>query len=204
MHCHFSIIDMNRKVLISFMLLSGSLATPLLAQTAIEGQRSMKINSVGVYSVAPDAEVVSYKWLPPIGCRVQSGQDTAQVALRSTFLAQDSPLRLVRSFSDEHCDTLSSAIQFDRYVTEVADHSINEGQTYEINGVQRSVADIYYEPIDGDGQHVRAHRLTVVPTQYADFTQPYLQSATSTSIGYRGRPASTTPSRWLSAPTPIA
>ena len=105
MHCHFSIIDMNRKVLISLMLLSGSLATPLLAQTAIEGQRSMKINSVGVYSVAPDAEVVSYKWLPPIGCRVQSGQDTAQVALRSTFLAQDSPLRLVRSFSEEHCDT---------------------------------------------------------------------------------------------------
>lgn len=103
LHCHFSIIDMNRKVLISLMLLSGSLATPLLAQTAIEGQRSMKINSVGVYSVAPDAEVVSYKWLPPIGCRVQSGQGTAQVALRSTFLAQDSPLRLVRS--DEHCDT---------------------------------------------------------------------------------------------------
>lgn len=174
---------MRKKLLASCALLfTGALSTPLFAQAVIEGQRSMKIDGEGTFAVENDKDVVSYQWLPPIGCRIVAGQGTEKVTLRSTFLAQDSPLRLVRIFAGEHRDTLSSSIEFDRYITEVVNHSINEGETCMINGKEESVADIYYEPISGDANHVRAHRLTVVPTKYTGFSQPYLQTATSSSI----------------------
>lgn len=162
--------------------LTGSVAMTIGAQNVIDGQPTIKVNADASFSVTADNQVENYKWLPPTGCHIVSGQNTNKVTLRSTFLAQDSPLRLIRFFKDRHADTLSTNVQFDRYIVEVVNHSINEGQQCLINGKEETVADIYYEPVDGNKEHVRAHRLTVVPTAYTDMTQPYLQTATANSV----------------------
>lgn len=164
------------------LFLTGCLALPACAQTAIEGPSEIKVGAEASFSVSDDATVTAYKWLLPTGCRAVSGQGTAQLTLRSTFLSQDSKLSLVRTYGDLHSDTVSTAISFDRYITEVVDHTINDGETCLINGKEESVADIYYEPVNGDENHVIAHRLTILPTTYVDMTQPQLQTATANSI----------------------
>ncbi len=174
---------MKKNLLVACALsLTGSVAVPLVAQTAIDGPNKVKIGAEATFSVAENSEVTAYKWLLPTGCRAVSGQNTPTLTLRSTFLSQDSRLRMVRVFSDQHTDTLSTDISFDRYITNVVDHSISEGQSCVINGKEQSVADIYYEPVNGDTEHVTAHRLTVVPTAFTDMTQPHLQTATANSI----------------------
>lgn len=174
---------------ITIPLLSLAVGGMLHAQTSavIEGAPVMRIDEVATYRVSEDASVEAYRWILPAGCRLDAGQGTSQIELRSTFLSQDGPLRLVRTFADQHSDTLQTDIRFCRYVAGYKDYTIAPGETVEIDGKTYSEADIYYtqaEGSDGSCSQVMAHRVTVQPVtgQYSEMTKPYLQSATSSSV----------------------
>ena len=80
--------------------------------------------------------------------QVISGQGTPTVEISSSFLSQDSPVRLIRTFTDEHKDTLETPIKFCRYVQSIQDHTIAPGETINIGGKDYSEADIYYTPAE--------------------------------------------------------
>lgn len=146
----------------------------------------MKINETSTFEAPKNETVARYDWTAPIGCKVVSGQGTPSVEISSSFLSQDSPVRLIRTFTDEHKDTLEAPIKFCRYVQSIQDHTIAPGETINIGGKDYSEADIYYTPAEGENAcgQVVAHRLTVEPKtgSYADMTKPYLQSAEDTAI----------------------
>ena len=152
----------------------------------IEGNPVMKINETSTFEAPKNETVARYDWTAPIGCKVVSGQGTPSVEISSSFLSQDSPVRLIRTFTDEHKDTLETPIKFCRYVQSIQDHTIAPGETINIGGKDYSEADIYYTPAEGENAcgQVVAHRLTVEPKtgSYADMTKPYLQSAEDTAI----------------------
>lgn len=152
---------------------------------SIEGDSQMRIDAESSFTVSEDDAVQSYRWIAPVGCRIESGQGTPSVKIRSTFLSQDSPLRVIRTFSDDSADTLSFDVSFVRYVKFFKDYTIAPGESVNIGGIERTDADIYYTPAeDGIDGQVVAHRVTVQPEtgKYVDMTRPYLQTATSTSI----------------------
>lgn len=153
--------------------------------SSIEGDSRMQIDAVSSFRVSENDAVQAYRWIAPVGCRIEQGQGTPEVKVRSTFLAQDSPLRVLRTFPDNHVDTLSCDIAFVRYVRSFKDYTIAPGESVNIGGVLRSDADIYYTPAEGgDAGQVIAHRVTVQPEagKYVEMTRPYLQTATSSSI----------------------
>lgn len=167
-----------------------ALSIPVCAQNqqgnaSIEGNSQMRIDELASFNVENDDAVQSYRWIAPVGCRIESGQGTASVEIRSTFLSQDSPLRVIRKFVDNSADTLKHDVSFIRYVKDFKDYTIAPGESVEIGGVSRTDADIYYTPAeDGAEGQVVAHRVTVQPEtgKYSDMTKPYLQTATSNSI----------------------
>ena len=152
----------------------------------IVGDADMKIDDVKTYSVAEDADVTNYRWLPAVGCDIVEGQGTPVAKIKATFIAQDSPMMLERQFSDGTKDTLSLDMTFHRYVKSFVDHSIKPGESIEIAGKTYKDADIYYEPVTGDDgyEQVIAHRVTVdlEGAAYRSMTEPYLQTATDNSI----------------------
>lgn len=176
-----------KKRILTLPLLSLAFCAYTHAQSkVIEGNTVMKINETATFNVQTDENITNYEWIAPTGCRIVSGQDTPEVEVSSTFLAQDSPIRLIRTFADEHKDTLRNGVKFCRYVQSIQDHKIAPGETIEIGGKTYSEADIYYTPAEGENTcgQVVAHRLTVEPKtgNYTDMTKPYLQSAEDTAI----------------------
>lgn len=166
-----------------------SLAICGYAQTQaeqIEGNSIMKIDETSTFKVSENSTVTQYKWVAPTGCKIASGQGTTAVEISSSFLSQDSPIQLIRTFTDEHKDTLETSVRFCRYVQSIQDYTIAPGETKNIGGKEYSEADIYYTPVEGDNTcgQVVAHRLTVEPKtgNYSDMTKPYLQSAEDTAI----------------------
>lgn len=77
---------------------------------------------------------------------------------------------------------LTLTAQAQRTITAITEHTILQGQSYTIDGVEQSAPDIYYVD-NGDGTYT-AHRLTVKPvtSKAADVTAPYLNQATTNSI----------------------
>ncbi len=143
----------------------------------IEGRPVMKVDETATFRVVGTTDVSNYEWIAPTGCRIVSGQGTPTIEVTSTFLAQDSPLRLVLKQHDGTDHTLDFPIKFSRYVQSVKDYTIALGESVEIGGEKRTEADIYYTPAE-EGQVV-AHRLTVSPKTgvYVEMTKPYLQTA---------------------------
>ena len=176
-----------KKRMLTLPLLSLAICGYAQAQAdCIEGNPVMKINETSTFEAPKNETVARYDWTAPIGCKVVSGQGTPSVEISSSFLSQDSPVRLIRTFTDEHKDTLETPIKFCRYVQSIQDHTIAPGETINIGGKDYSEADIYYTPAEGENAcgQVVAHRLTVEPKtgSYADMTKPYLQSAEDTAI----------------------
>lgn len=176
-----------KKRMLTLPLLSLAICGYAQAQAdRIEGNPVMKINETSTFEAPKNETVARYDWTAPIGCKVVSGQGTPSVEISSSFLSQDSPVRLIRTFTDEHKDTLEAPIKFCRYVQSIQDHTIAPGETINIGGKDYSEADIYYTPAEGENAcgQVVAHRLTVEPKtgSYADMTKPYLQSAEDTAI----------------------
>lgn len=172
----------NFSLLTLPMILSGY----VFGQTpAIIGADVMKTNETQVFSVEANNSVTNYQWQAPNGCHIDAGQGTNSVEVTSTWLARASQISVIRTFADEHSDTLRADVAFLPYVKEFKDYTIAPGESMEIGGVERTEADIYYTPADGgDGYQVVAHRLTVEPKagEYVDITKPYLQTAGSNSI----------------------
>lgn len=175
---------MKHQILFSLcsLFLAGTSGYAQQSADRIDGSSSLRVGSEQTYAVTPRTDVVAYQWIPPRGCRLVAGQGTEQVRLNATFLAQSGPLRLVRTLTDERRDTLSLSIEMDRYITQVIDHTINPGDSVLIAGQWRKHEDIYYEPLDAEGLHVAAHRLTVKDNRYVAMTEPYLQTASDTGI----------------------
>ena len=176
-----------KKRMLTLPLLSLAICGYAQAQAdCIEGNPVMKINETSTFEAPKNETVARYDWTAPIGCKVVSGQGTPSVEISSSFLSQDSPVRLIRTFTDEHKDTLETPIKFCRYVQSIQDHTIAPGETINIGGKDYSEADIYYTPAEGENAcgQVVAHRLTVEPKtgSYANMTKPYLQSAEDTAI----------------------
>ena len=88
----------------------------------------MKINETSTFEAPKNETAAHYDWRTPIGCKVISGQGTPTVEISSSFLSQDSPVRLIRTFTDEHKDTLETPIKFCRYVQSIQDHTIAPGE----------------------------------------------------------------------------
>lgn len=166
------------------VLVTGALLGEASAQSLITGTQSLQIGETTSYAINEEPDVTHYHWIAPTGCRITSEDGGPEIQLTTTFLAQDSPLRVVRSFADEHQDTLQLSVTFCRPISEYQDHTIAPGESILVNGVACTEADIYYEPkpsIDGCDQLI-AHRLTIVPNTYAHMTKPYLQVPSSSSI----------------------
>ncbi|MGN0037448.1 MAG: fibronectin type III domain-containing protein [Bacteroidaceae bacterium] len=166
------------------VLVTGALFGEASAQSLITGTQSLQIGETASYATSEEPDVKHYHWIAPTGCRIASEDGNPEIQLTTTFLAQDSPLRVVRSFADEHQDTLQLSLTFCRPINGYQDHTISPGESILVNGVACTEADIYYEPkpsIDGCDQLI-AHRLTIVPNTYAQMTKPYLQTSTSSSI----------------------
>lgn len=175
------------KRMLTLTLVSTVICGSAAGQTsAITGNAVMKINETAVFRIGGDAAAAGYEWLAPTGCRVVSGQGTSEAEITATFLAQDSPVRLVRTFGDGGRDTLVHPVTFCRYVQSVKNYTIAPGGQVEIGGRTYTEADIYYTPAEGENAcgQVVAHRVTVEPKTgvYMDMTKPYLQSASDTSI----------------------
>lgn len=175
------------KRLFSYVFLSCMMGCCLLKaqqKEQITGNQWIGISDTLEYSVKQDASVQQYQWIVPVGCKILSGQGETSLRIRTTFLAQNGDLRVIRKFGEEHSDTLSLALQVHRSVNEVKDHTINPGQSVWIGGKEESTADIYYEPNGEEGGKTlyRAHRLTVVPTDFMEMTKPYLQTVSDSSI----------------------
>lgn len=156
-------------------------------EKSIYGKTDLAINQTETFSVEKNEEVVNYQWVAPVGCKITNGQGSPTIELQSTYLAQNSPLKLIRTFKDQKTDTLSTDLTFHRYIKSFQDHSIKPGESIEIAGNTYTEADIYYEPAGKDEQgfeQVVAHRLTVdlEGAQYRSMTEPYLQTATDHSI----------------------
>lgn len=164
----------------------------------ISGATEIGMDDTLTYSVPANAEVTGYRWMLPRGCKVISGQGTNEISLRSTFLAQDGALQVERTFTDEHKDTLSLALSVYRMITGLEDHSIPYGSSEMIAGEERSVADIYYEPVGTSlaGKPLyKAHRLTVIAPDAVEMTKPYLQTLTDSSVWICWKTASPSDSR---------
>lgn len=169
------------------MLLAGHVLGLQADNTGtIKGDADMRTGDVKTYSVDENADVTDYRWLPATGCDIVDGQGTPTARIRATFIAQDSPMMVERTFNDGTKDTLSLDITFHRYVKGFTDHSIKPGESIEIAGKTYTEADIYYEPVTGDDgyEQVMAHRVTVdlEGAPYRQMTEPYLQTATDHSI----------------------
>ena len=149
----------------------------------IAGNQLIGMTDTLRFSVPLNASVKQYQWLPPLGCKVLEGQGSAAIRLRSTFLAQDGNLRLVRRYEDTHSDTLSLPLTVYRAINKVADHTINSGESLTIGDKVVSEADIYYEQTgEQEGKPLyTAHRVTVIPS-YQEMTKPYLQVVTDSSV----------------------
>ena len=90
----------------------------------IKGDADMRTGDVKTYSGDENADVTDYRWLPATGCDIVDGQGTPTARIRATFIAQDSPMMVERTFNDGTKDTLSLDISFHLYVKGVTDHSI--------------------------------------------------------------------------------
>lgn len=180
---------MDRFLLVkslAFLLAGQTLSLSADNTDRIVGDTRLKIDDIKSYSVSENSDVINYDWLSPVGCNFVDGQGTASVTMKATYIAQDSPLQLIRTYSDGHKDTLSLDVTFHRYIKSFVDHSIKPGQSVEIDGKTYTEADIYYEPAGGEEgfEQVVAHRVTVdlEGAEYRSMTEPYLQTATSNSI----------------------
>ena len=108
----------------------------MLNAQQISGNQLIGMNDTLHFSVPLNASVQQYQWLPPLGCKVLDGQGSASIRLRSTFLAQDGALKLVRRYEDAHSDTLSLPLTVYPSVNKVDDHTINSGETLTIGNKQ--------------------------------------------------------------------
>ncbi len=152
----------------------------------ITGQRVCGIDITETYSAGKNDAVSAYKWIAPTGCKITEGQGTENVTIQTTYLSRDSHIGLIREFNGGGFDTLSLDITFHRPISIIKDHTIAPGESIEIAGEVRTVADIYYEyDKDDNGRDlITAHRLTLEPKAgvYAKMTKPYLQSLTENSV----------------------
>ncbi|MFA6873603.1 MAG: serine/threonine protein phosphatase, partial [Bacteroidaceae bacterium] len=171
------------KRLFFCVLLFYVIGVDVLNAQQISGNQLIGMNDTLHFSVPQNASVQQYQWMPPLGCKILDGQGSAAIRLRSTFLAQDENLRLIRRYEDAHSDTISLPLTVYRSVNKVVDHTINSGETLTIGNKVISEADIYYEQTgEQEGKPLyTAHRVTVVPS-YVEMTKPYLQSVTDSSV----------------------
>ena len=123
-----------------------ALSIPVCAQNqqgnaSIEGNSQMRIDELASFNVENDEAVQSYRWIAPVGCRIESGQGTASVEIRSTFLSQDSPLRVIRTFADNSADTLKHDVSFIRYVKDFKDYILRNDLIKKHGGNMRVLLD---------------------------------------------------------------
>lgn len=180
---------MNKKLfflaLVLINLVVKTSANSLLQVSGINGETTIGIDVSSSYTIDKNSEVLSYKWISPIGCKIVSGQGTENIIIRSSFLSQDSELKVIREFAADKRDTLKLPICFYRPIAIVQDHKIALGESIRIAGIERNIADIYYEESEENGKKlITAHRLTVEPKAgvYSKITKPYLQTVTSNSV----------------------
>jgi hypothetical protein len=177
---------MSRTLLL--ILLAGSIVfQEAHAQSGaeIQGPNELGINETQNFIIDSDASAQNYQWTAPAGCRIISGQGTNSIKLQGTFLSQDGMLTVVRSRENGSNDTISHALTIYRGIDRVEDHTINAGQSFTIDGVPQTEADIYLEQngITPGGHNLyTAHRLTVIPQDNSPMTKPYLQCVTDSSI----------------------
>ncbi|MGI6224599.1 MAG: fibronectin type III domain-containing protein, partial [Prevotella sp.] len=178
------------------LLLISLLSFQAHALTKSVGTKTMGMAERESFTV-PTEGVKSVAWLLPHGFKIESGQGTGTIVLQSSFLAQDGKLSAARLFEDGHKDTLSYQIQVYRKVDKVEDHTINEGQEIYLAGAMRNKADIYYEQTgEMDGRPLyTAHRLTVLPPNNIEFSQPVLQTITANSVWVTWKTSSLQPSK---------
>ncbi|MCD7972432.1 MAG: fibronectin type III domain-containing protein [Candidatus Azobacteroides sp.] len=167
-------------------LYAGVKAETLSATEQITGKTIVGIDVTESYQVTKNDNVTSFRWIPPVGCQVIEGQGSENVLVKTTYLSRNSDLQVIRGFSDSSMDTLKLEIDFHRTIGIVKDHKIAPGESMEIAGEQRQVADIYYEYGTDENQRplITAHRLTVEPKAgvYVEMTKPYLQTLTDNSV----------------------
>lgn len=182
-------VNMNKKLFflaLLFVNLITEIKANSLSQTQdINGETTIGINVSANYTLDKNDNVLYYKWISPIGCKIVSGQGTENITIRSSFLSQDSELKVIREFTGNKRDTLKLPIYFHRPISIVQDHKIALGESITIAGIERNIADIYYEQSEKDGNNfITAHRLTVEPRSgiYLKMTKPYLQTVTSNSV----------------------
>lgn len=176
------------KKLWTYAVLAGALCSAGAATATdgkISGPSEIGMDDTLSYSLPQDASISSYRWMAPAGCKILSGQGESSIQLRSTFLAQDGDLRVERTFSDQHKDTLALPLSIYRKVSSVEDHTIQAGTSVSIDGKEQTEADIYYAPV-GSSESGKplytAHRVTVIPPDAVEMTKPYLQTLTDSSV----------------------
>ena len=178
------------------LLLAVLLRFQAYAPAKLVDTKTMGMSETMNFTVQTEG-VRSVRWLSPHGFKIMSGQGTGTIMLQSSFLAQDGKLSAVRLFEDGHNDTLSYAIQVYRKVDKVEDHTISEGQEIFLAGAMRTKADIYYEQTgERDGRPLyTAHRLTVLPPNHVEYSQPVLQTVTANSVWVTWRTSTLQPSK---------
>ena len=180
-----------RKNLVLFILLFISVFTNAHTVSTIEsdgitGEKILEIDVSADYSVNENKDVILHEWVPPVGCRIVNGQGTKSITIQTSYLAQKSDLEVIRTFAENNKDTVKLNIDFHRPISIIKDHKIAPGESIELVGKDRTVADIYYEYGKDENQRdlITAHRLTVEPKagEYVKITKPYLQTVTSNSV----------------------
>jgi len=175
-------------ILFNFLFISFFIkvqAVSIAENSRITGENVLDIDVSAVYSIDNNDGVLSYQWIPPIGCKITEGQGLESVTIRTSYLSQKSELKAIRQFANNK-DTLSLVVDFYRPISIIKDHKIAPGESIELAGENRNTADIYYEYGKDENQRdlITAHRLTVEPKagKYMKMTKPYLQTVTSNSV----------------------
>lgn len=186
---------MNKMFTTSALLLSSLLTGIAQSPVTVVGTKTMGMTETAKLSVQTEG-ATSVQWILPRGFKAKAGQGTPTLSLQSTFLAQDGLLKAARTFADGHTDTLAYEINVYREVERVKNYTINEGEEIELAGTKRTKADIYYEQTgEMDGRPLyTAHRLTVLPPDVIEYSQPMLQTVTDNSVWVTWKTRSSQPS----------